>query len=130
MEDRGRDTEMKVSVIIPTCNSEKTLERALQSVRNQTADCEIEILLCDDHSRDLTWLLEMTDKYGCRLLRVRDGSGGPNYGRNLGIQNATGDLIAFLDHDDQWLPWKLKEQIKQIENGAEFVYSPSITVKD
>jgi glycosyltransferase involved in cell wall biosynthesis len=121
---------MKVSVIIPTHNSERTLERALQSVRNQTADCDIEILLCDDHSRDLTWLLEVADKYGCRLLRVRNGRGGPNYGRNLGIQHATGSLIAFLDHDDQWLPWKLKEQIKQIENGAEFVYSPSITVKD
>lgn len=121
---------MIVSVIIPTHNSEATLERALKSVRNQTADCGIEILLCDDHSKDLLWLLGIADKYNCQLLLVKEGTGGPNYGRNLGIKVATGDYIAFLDHDDQWLPWKLKEQIKQIENGAEFVYSPSITVKE
>ena len=121
---------MIVYVIIPTHNSEATLEWALKSVRNQTADCGIEILLCDDHSKDLLWLLGIADKYNCQLLLVKEGTGGPNYGRNLGIKVATGDYIAFLDHDDQWLPWKLKEQIKQIENGAEFVYSPSITVKE
>lgn len=120
---------MKVSVIIPTHNSKKTLERALKSVRNQTADCEIEILLCDDHSADQEWLGAAAMKYDCRLLHVTEGSGGPNFGRNLGIRNATGDLIAFLDHDDEWLPRKLEIQIKEINNGAEFIYSPGIARK-
>jgi glycosyltransferase involved in cell wall biosynthesis len=120
---------MKVSVIIPTHNSEKTLERALQSVRSQTADCEIEILLCDDHSHDQEWLARIAGKYDCSLLHVSERSGGPNFGRNLGIRNATGDVIAFLDHDDEWIREKLEIQIKEINNGAEFVYSPSITRK-
>lgn len=120
---------MKVSVIIPTHNSEATLERALKSVRGQTAACEIEILLCDDHSDDQEWLAAAALKYNCRLLHVTEGRGGPNFGRNLGIRNATGDLIAFLDHDDEWLPEKLEIQIKEINNGAEFVYSPGITRK-
>lgn len=119
-----------VSVIIPTHNSEATLERALRSVSNQTADCGIEILLCDDHSRNRSWLLEMADKYNCRLLLVKEGTGGPNYGRNLGIKAAAGDYIAFLDHDDEWLPNKLEDQIKAINDGAEFIYSSSITHKE
>ncbi len=120
---------MKVSVIIPTHNSEQSLERALQSVRGQTAGCEIEILLCDDHSSDQGWLSEIAARYDCRLLHVTGAGGGPNYGRNLGIRNATGDLIAFLDHDDEWLPDKLEKQISEIRNGAEFVYSPAIVRK-
>jgi glycosyltransferase involved in cell wall biosynthesis len=120
---------MKVSVIIPTHNSEKTLERTLQSVLNQDADCDVEILLCDDHSHDLGWLLKIADQYDCKLLRVAGKGGGPNFGRNMGIMNATGDVIAFLDHDDEWLPGKLKNQLKEITNGAEFVYSSGITQK-
>ena len=121
---------MKVSVIIPTHNSERTLERAILSVRNQTAKCDIEILLCDDHSRDKAFLADIATKYGCTLLHVHGRGGGPNYGRNLGLKYATGDVVAFLDHDDEWMPWKLAEQLKHIENGAEFVYSQSITVKE
>ena len=121
---------MTISVIIPTHNSEATLERALKSVRNQTAKCNIEILLCDDHSKDLSWLLDIADKYNCQLLIVKEGTGGPNYGRNLGIKSAKGNYIAFLDHDDQWLPDKLENQLKAINNGAEFIYSSSITRKN
>jgi glycosyltransferase involved in cell wall biosynthesis len=120
---------MKVSVIIPTHNSERTLERALQSVRNQTADCEIEILLCDDHSKNHHFLFAMAKKYSAELYLVA-GRGGPNYGRNWGIKVATGDVIAFLDHDDEWLPNKLETQLKEIYNGAELVYSPGITCKE
>ena len=121
---------MKVSVIIPTHNSERTLERALQSVRNQTVDCEIEILLCDDHSDNLEWLLSIADKYHCKLFANSRNTGGPNHGRNTGITHAEGDVIAFLDHDDEWLPNKLETQLKEIFNGAELVYSPGITCKE
>ena len=129
MTVQGIPAAMKVSVIIPTHNSQGTLERALKSVRNQTAVCEIEILLCDDHSDDQEWLSETASRYDCRLLHVTEGGGGPNFGRNLGIRNATGDLLAFLDHDDEWLPEKLEIQIKEINNGAEFIYSPGIARK-
>ena len=121
---------MKISVIIPTYNSERTLERALRSVRNQTADCEIEILLCDDQSNDKEWLREMAIKYNCTVFINMFHTGGPNRGRNVGIKRATGDVIAFLDQDDEWLPNKLEIQLKEIYNGAEFIYSSGITCEE
>lgn len=121
---------MTISIIIPTHNSERTLERALQSINIQNVNCNIEILLCDDHSKNLSFLLDMCDKYHCKLLRVTNGTGGPNFGRNLGIKNAIGDFIAFLDHDDVWIEGKLANQLKQLNNGADFVYSSSITRKE
>ena len=119
---------MKVSVIIPTHNSERTLEKALMSVVNQRVECEIEIILCDDHSADFKWLKNIASIYGCMLIKTI-GTGGPNFGRNLGMKYATGNVIAFLDHDDEWMPWKIKKQLEEIRNGAEFVYSPGITRK-
>ena len=121
---------MKVSVIIPTHNSERTLERAILSVRNQTAKCDIEILLCDDHSRDKAFLADMATKYGCTLLHVHGAGGGPNFGRNLGLKYATGELIAFIDHDDEWRPTKLETQLNKVKDGAELVYSSCVTVKE
>lgn len=113
---------MKVSVIIPTYNGEDTLARAIQSVLMQSV--EVEILICDDGSSDRT--LEIARQYACRIFVNEKHTGGPNAGRNTGIRNATGELIAFLDQDDEWLPGKLLTQIREIENGAKFVSSSSI----
>lgn len=121
---------MNVSVIIPTYNGEKTLERAIVSVLTQEGHHRIEILLCDDRSNDLGWLIDIADRYNCKLLRNHRHTGGPNMGRNRGIAEATGDVIAFLDQDDEWLSDKLNIQLSEIKNGAEFVYSPSITCKE
>lgn len=121
---------MKVSVIIPTYNGEKTLERAIASVLTQEGNHRIEILLCDDRSTNLEWLIDITDRYNCKLLRNPRHTGGPNMGRNRGMAEATGDVIAFLDQDDEWLSDKLNIQLNEIRNGAEFVYSPSITCKE
>jgi len=118
---------MKVSVIIPTYNSERTIRRAIKSVLAQEGINEyftIEILICDDCSTDDT--LNIAKDYPVRLFFSRVNSGGPNRGRNVGIKNATGDLIAFLDHDDVWLPDKIKKQLNEIYKGYEFVYSRCI----
>lgn len=118
----------KVSVIIPTHNSEETLDRALLSVLGQKGmnkEFRVEILICDDASTDNT--IEVARRYlgfeNVRIFHNSKNSGGPNWGRNKGLVNATGDLIAFLDHDDKWVHDKLTTQIKEIDNGAEFVYS-------
>lgn len=113
---------MKVSVIIPTYNGERTIARAIQSVLLQAV--EVEILICDDGSTDRT--LEIAKLYSCKILENEKHTGGPNAGRNAGIRNATGELIAFLDQDDEWLPGKLSAQIREIENGTKFVSSSSI----
>jgi len=120
---------MKVSVVIPTYNSEKTIRRAIHSVLSQEGINDlftVEILVCDDCSTDAT--LSIAKDYPVRMFTSNKNSGGPNRGRNVGIRNATGDLIAFLDHDDEWLPTKVKEQLKQINKGYEFVYSSYIKI--
>lgn len=120
---------MKISVIIPTYNGEHTIERAIKSVLNQKGDFDIEILICDDQSTDKT--IEKTLDYPNVKVFFNDvHTGGPNAGRNLGIENATGDYIAFLDQDDEWLPDKLLTQFKEIENGAELISSSNIIKKE
>ena len=112
---------MKVSVIIPTFNGEETIERAIMSILNQKSDAGIEILVCDDCSTDTT--VDIARNLGCKVFINKENSGGPNKGKNVGIKRATGDCIAFLDQDDEWLPNKLKNQLKEIENGNDFIYS-------
>lgn len=116
---------MKISVIIATYNGEKTIRRAIESVLNQNMD--VEILICDDCSTDNT--IKIAKKYNCIILKSDKNTGGPNAGRNRGIKHATGDCIAFLDQDDEWLPNKLETQLKEIQNGADFIYSSNIKRK-
>jgi glycosyltransferase involved in cell wall biosynthesis len=113
-----------VTVVIPTYNSERTIERAIISVLTQEGIenlFKVEILICDDCSTDAT--RDLCGEYPVTFLRNLKHTGGPNHGRNHGILRAQGDLIAFLDHDDEWLPFKLKEQINEINKGYEFIYS-------
>ena len=118
---------IRVSVIIPTYNAEKVLERCILSVLCQDFNGEVEILVCDDCSTDNT--VKTAKRLGAKVFLNKENTGGPNKGRNVGIQNATGDYIAFLDQDDWWFPDKLEKQLKELENGADFVYSQSITKK-
>ena len=117
-------TSPKISVIIPTYNGERTIERAIESVLNQEGNHDIEILVCDDWSTDKT--CEKAMWLGAKIYLNIEHTGGPNAGRNKGIDIATGELIAFLDQDDEWLPWKLNAQIAEIGNGYELVGSANI----
>ncbi len=120
---------MKVSVVIPTYNGERTIRRAIESVIAQTAVAEFEILICDDCSTDGT--LAIASKYPqCQLFANHEHSGGPNAGRNMGIKHATGEVIAFLDQDDEWLSDKVQNQLKQLNEGYEFIYSPCVKVME
>ena len=112
-----------VSVIIPTYNGEATIGRAINSVLNQGV--EVEILVCDDYSTDKTVLIAQSYS-NVRVLMNFEHTGGPNAGRNLGLEYAKGEYVAFLDQDDEWLLCKLKKQLSEIENGAELVSSSSI----
>ncbi len=105
-----------VSVIITTYNSEKTLQRILDSVFNQTGigkDFEIEVILVDDCSIDST--TEIAKNYNLILLSTNKNSGGPNKGRNIGLLKATGDYICITDHDDEWKANKILAQIPYLE---------------
>jgi glycosyltransferase involved in cell wall biosynthesis len=102
---------MKVSVIIPTYNFEEKIEKTINSVITQKADCEIELIFVDDCSTDRTF--EICQKYG-QVYRTKVNSGGPNKGRNIGLEAATGDVICLLDQDDWWFPDKLQKQLNEI----------------
>jgi len=104
---------IKVSVIITTFNAEKTIARTLQSVITQSGagiEFWLEIIVVDDCSTDSTAdILKTFDIHF--YYRTPVNSGGPNKGRNIGLKNATGDYICFIDHDDVWCPNKVKEQL-------------------
>jgi len=90
----------KISVIIPTYNGEVFIAEALQSVFKQTRPVD-EIIVVDDGSSDGT--IEILKKYAAKITLIENShKGNPAFGRNAGIEKATGNFIAFLDQDDLW----------------------------
>lgn len=110
-----------VSAIITTHNRCDLLERAIESVLNQTYK-GIECIVVDDHSSDNTQVI--CEKYAVKYIFIpKEESQGGNYARNIGIKIAKGDYCAFLDDDDYWLPTKIEKQVALIEKmDCELVY--------
>jgi glycosyltransferase involved in cell wall biosynthesis len=101
---RERNGVSQVSVVIPAFNSADYLGEAIASVRAQTIQ-PLEILVVDDGSADAT--RDIARQAGASVLETATNNG-PATARNLGIQQARGDLIAFLDADDVWEPEQLQ----------------------
>lgn len=98
-----------VTVVITAYNSEKFIEKAIDSVFGQTYK-NIELIVVDDHSTDRT--LEIVKQYGDRLIiKTQEHGGLPAISRNTGIENIKGEFVAYLDHDDHWLPDKIESGI-------------------
>lgn len=103
----------KVSVIIPSYNSKKYLRETIDSVLAQTYP-SIEIILINDGSTDGTEeLFPEFEKLGVQCFSQKNS--GASVARNLGLKNASGDYIQFLDADDIIYPEKIEKQIKQME---------------
>ena len=102
--------DLTISAIIPVYNGAATIARALDSVCAQTYNNVVEIIVVDDGSTDDTAQL-VHDRYPCVAL-VRQANAGVSTARNVGVTRAAGELIAFLDADDEWLPTKLEEQVR------------------
>ncbi len=103
---------MLVSVIIPTYNRARTIERAVNSVLAQTWK-EVEVIVVDDGSTDQT--SEVLKVYGDKIRVIHQQNGGASAARNTGIKAATGEIISFLDSDDEWLPSKTERQVKLLQ---------------
>ncbi|MBQ7202008.1 glycosyltransferase [Candidatus Saccharibacteria bacterium] len=106
--------QKKVSVIIPFYNREKETIRAIKSVLNQTYK-NFEIILVDDCSEEkIDAVKELVKKHDNIKLISNKKNSGPSVSRNNGIKAATGDYIAFLDSDDEFVSDKLETQLKYI----------------
>lgn len=112
-----------VSVVIPVYNREETIERAVNSVLNQTYS-NIELIVVDDGSTDNS--LNVIKQLKTDKMKIFEQNHlGANAARNLGISVAKGEYIAFQDSDDEWLPEKLEKQITyMLENNFEACYCP------
>ena len=91
---------MKISVIVPVYNSEKYIARCIQSILTQTYH-DWELLLVDDGSTDRSQhILKEYELKDQRIKVLYQNHGGAGLARNLGINNAVGDYIVFVDSDD------------------------------
>lgn len=90
-----------ISVIVPVYNLENYIERCLKSIQNQTYS-NIEIIVVDDGSIDDSWnVINRIAKEDNRIIPVHKENGGVSSARMLGLDNANGEWIGFVDGDDE-----------------------------
>ncbi len=108
----------KISIIIPTYNRANLIKNTIMGVINQTYT-DWELLVVDDGSTDNTREIveELIEKDNRIKYFYEENSGCPSGPRNLGIEKAQGEYVAFLDSDDEWNPFKLEKQLKVFENS-------------
>lgn len=119
-----------VSVIIPTYNCAPYLAEAIDSVLLQ-AGVNIEIIVVDDGSIDNT--KDVIEKYRHRITYISQmPRRGASAARNLGIQHASGEWIAFQDADDIWLPEKLSMQLDALQGypDAGLVFADTLVFRE
>jgi glycosyltransferase involved in cell wall biosynthesis len=106
----------RVSVIIPTHNHARFVGQAIESALAQTLPPR-EIIIVDDGSTDDT--PRVLEGYADRVSVIRQQNQGVAVARNAGVKLAMGDLVAFLDADDVWLPAKLERQVRRFLSEPE-----------
>jgi glycosyltransferase involved in cell wall biosynthesis len=102
-----------VSVIIPAFNAEQFVGAAVESVLHQTHS-RVECIVIDDGSIDGT--VTEVRRHGSAVRCVSQPNRGVSAARNKGVAEARGDLLAFLDADDVWLPTRLERQLPLVRN--------------
>ena len=118
-----------ISVIIPIYNAEKTIGKALDSVKNQSWNGEFEIIAVNDGSTDKSQ--EIVENYQLNnpemnIKLINQENGGVSKARNTALIVSRGEFIALLDADDEWLPKKTDTQMKVLldpQLNADFVTS-------
>lgn len=115
-----------VSVVTPCHNAQTTVTKTIDSVIKQTFP-DWELIVVDDGSTDESAKLIKDSKEKdsrIKYIKIDIPSGSPSLPRNIGIENAKGKYIAFLDADDIWMPDKLQKEIDFLENnGYDLAYS-------
>ena len=112
-----------VSVIVPVYNSEKYLDRCVNSIVNQTYE-NLEIILVDDGSRDSSsYLCDKWAERDERILVIHKVNAGAGMARNTGIEQATGAFVVFCDSDDYIAPVTIENAYNQMK-----LYSAQVVV--
>ena len=106
----------KVSVIIPTYNRENFVVKAIDSVLCQEFK-DYEIIVVDDGSTDNT--KKNLKRYGDKIKYIYQDNSGVSVSRNTGIKYSTGEWLAFLDSDDEWMPDYLLTQIEKANENPD-----------
>jgi glycosyltransferase involved in cell wall biosynthesis len=109
-----------ISVVIPAFNAGQFISRTINSVLAQTYT-DYEIIVVDDGSSDNT--ADVVKSYGSKIRYIHQENAGTTAARNTGIKAAVGDWIAFLDHDDEWLPQKLQLQQDLLRSNPMLVWA-------
>jgi glycosyltransferase involved in cell wall biosynthesis len=109
-----------ISVVIPTYNASRFIESAIQSVLNQTYR-NFEVIIVDDCSSDDT--AEKLLKYRDRIQYLRhEKNQGAAVARNTGVEKCRGEMVAFLDGDDKWVPEKLETFAEAFSRNPEALF--------
>ncbi|HSX09853.1 MAG TPA: glycosyltransferase [Candidatus Saccharimonadales bacterium] len=135
---KNKEKFLSISVVMPTFNSSRTIDRSLKSVRDQDYPQEkIEILTADGGSTDNT--LEIVKKYNAKIIKIPKKLQNAEYNKGVAVNKAKNDIILLLDHDNI-LPhkkWLRKMIIPFLENKdlvasepLRFHYDKKMTVLD
>jgi glycosyltransferase involved in cell wall biosynthesis len=115
-----------VSVIIPAFNAAEFMGETLDSVFAQTFT-RFEVIVINDGSADTDDLERVLARYPSNLRYIKQENQGAAAARNTGLRAAEGELVAFLDADDKWLPKFLEKQIQFLErSGADLVFTDAL----
>ena len=117
----------EVSAVIPVHNGAAYVAEAVQSILGQTRP-PIECVVVDDGSTDET--AEVIRRFGSEVAYVPQDRAGVSSARNRGAALARGALVAFLDHDDVWLPTKLERQVDALTEAAATMSLCAVEVVD
>jgi glycosyltransferase involved in cell wall biosynthesis len=120
-----------LSVVIPTWNRARLVCEAIQTALDQRPG-SVEVIVVDDGSTDNT-AAELARRFSSSIrLHRRPQRGGIGAARNLGASLARGELLAFLDSDDVWLPGKLDAELRVWDSfpDAEAIVSDSLTFQE
>lgn len=118
-----------VSVVLPTFNGVRYIAEAIESALAQSVPAH-EIIVVDDGSTDDTEAV--VRRFGDKVRYIRQNNKGASGAYNTGIAAATGTHIAFLEHDDIWLPEKTARQLSAFTEGNDIgmVFSPVVLIED
>ena len=109
-----------VSVVVPTYKPRPVIEQAIESILDQTSR-PTPIVVVDDASpaEYQPYLDRLDERYPIRLVRRRE-NGGPAAAHNTGIAATKSQYVAFLEHDDLWLPTKVEKQVAAMEDHPDW----------